>query len=117
LLLFGQQESGAMYHAKSGCIFGLAVVAMALLGVLLWPYRSESIESAVSANQTGGAISSTSNGGWREDVAAQAIGTSRVANLLSIIEFVDVAAACWTANSIRLPPIRLPPLRPPLQER
>ena len=78
-----------MNHAKSGCIFGLAAVAMALVGVLLWPYRSESIESAVSANQTGCAISSTSNGGWREDVAAPAIGTSRVAYPLSIIVFVN----------------------------
>lgn len=64
-----------------------AAIGFALLALLLWRYRLETVESAVSANETGCAISTTSNGGWREE-----IWTSRVAYPLDIRVFVNNCA-------------------------
>ena len=64
-----------------------AAIGFALLSLLFWPYRSETVESIVSANGTGCAIFTTSNGGWREEV-----GASRVAYPLDIRVFVESCA-------------------------
>ena len=61
-----------------------AAIGVALLALLFWHYRLETVESTVSANETGCAISMTSNGGWREEG-----WTSRVAYPLEILVFVD----------------------------
>ena len=64
-----------------------AGIGFALLVLLLWQYRLETVESTVSANETGCAISTTSNGGWREG-----IWTTRVAYPLDVYVFVDNCA-------------------------
>lgn len=64
-----------------------AVIGVVLLAFLLWPYRLETVESIVSANETGCAISTTSNGGWHYEVL-----TARVAYPLDIRVFVDSCA-------------------------
>jgi hypothetical protein len=64
-----------------------ASIIVALLVLLTWPYQLETIESTVSANGTGCAISTTSNGGWHEEV-----GASRVAYPLDMLVFVDNCA-------------------------
>ena len=61
-----------------------AATCIALLVLLLWPYQLETVESAVTANATGCTISTTSNGGWREEAEA-----ARVAYPLDIRVFVD----------------------------
>jgi len=71
---------------KRGCMAS-AGIGFALLLLLLWPYRLETVESTMSANETGCVISTTSNGGWRER-----IGVSRVAYPLDIRVFVGDCA-------------------------
>jgi hypothetical protein len=72
---------------RRGCIAAGAAFSFALAVLLLGPYRLETVESSVSANGTGCAISTTSNGGWREEV-----GASRVAYPLDIRVFVERCA-------------------------
>jgi hypothetical protein len=62
-------------------------LALLLLALLLWPYRLESVESAVLLNTTGCTIRTTSNSGWREDA-----WTSRVAYPLKVLVFVESCA-------------------------
>lgn len=69
---------------KRGCTATSAVFGVALLALLLWPYRLETVESVISANRTGCEISTTSNGGWQTGV-----WTSRVAYPLDIRVFVE----------------------------
>jgi hypothetical protein len=64
-----------------------ASIGILLLAFLLWPYRSEKIDSVVSANETGCAIYTASNGGWREEA-----GASRIAYPLDIRVFVESCA-------------------------
>lgn len=65
----------------------IAGIGLALLLLLLGPYRLETVESTVSENETGCTISTTSNGGWRERV-----GASQVAYPVDIRVFVDNCA-------------------------
>lgn len=69
---------------KRGCLAGGATMCFALLALLFWHYRLETVESIVTANETGCAISMSSNGGWREEVR-----NSTVAYPLDIHVFVD----------------------------
>jgi hypothetical protein len=77
----------------TGCARGCAIlVTGAFVAILLffaWPYRSESIESLVSGNDTGCTISTTSNGGWRHDWVVPGIPASRVAYPLKVFVFVE----------------------------
>jgi len=75
---------GPNVSARRGCIAAIAAIGFPLLALLLWHYRLETVESTVSANETSCSISTTSNGGWREEV-----WTSRVAYPLDIRVFVD----------------------------
>lgn len=68
---------------KRGRVVASAAIGLALFSLMLWPYRLETVESIVSANQTGCAISTTSNGGWRNGVLA-----ARVAYPLDVRVFV-----------------------------
>lgn len=72
-----------MSRTKGCLVVGIAL-GFALLALLLWPYQLETVESTVTANQTGCAISTTSNGGWRKDASAV-----RVAYPLDILVFVE----------------------------
>jgi hypothetical protein len=72
---------------KRGCLAASAATGFVLLSLLLWPYRSETVESIVSANGTGCKISTTSNGGWHEG-----IWTSSVAYPLDIRVFLERCA-------------------------
>ncbi len=83
----GTNSEGLTLSVKLGCMAASAAIGFALLVLLLMPYRLETVESIVSANGTGCAISTTSNGGWREEV-----GASRVAYPLDIFVFVDSCA-------------------------
>lgn len=72
-----------MSRTKGCFVVGIAL-GFALFALLLWPYQLETVESTVTANQTGCAISTTSNGGWRKDASAV-----RVAYPLDILVFVE----------------------------
>jgi hypothetical protein len=73
-----------MMPMKRGYVVASAAMGFALLCLMLWPYRLETVESIVSANQTGCTISTTSNGGWRNGVLA-----TRVAYPLDVRVFVN----------------------------
>ncbi|MHA6719232.1 hypothetical protein ACX40Y_07225, partial [Sphingomonas sp. RS6] len=79
----------AVKIVKRGWIFILAAVPTALLAFFLWPYRSETIESNISKNNTGCSISVTSNGGWKNEMYLPGIWASRVAYPLDVRVFVD----------------------------
>jgi hypothetical protein len=74
--------------AKLGCA-AAGVLAIALLVLFAWPYRSEEIKGVVTANATACTISANSYGGWREEQLAAGVHVSRVAYPLKIYVFVD----------------------------
>jgi hypothetical protein len=65
-------------------MLAIALLGVVLLTFLLRPYRLETVEGTVSANETGCAIFTTSNGGWRDDGLVD-----RVAYPLEIRVFID----------------------------
>lgn len=79
-----RNKRGAMMPIKRGSVVAGAAMGVALFSLMIWPCRVETVESIVSANQTGCAISTTSNGGWRTGVLAD-----QVAYPLDVRVFVD----------------------------
>lgn len=69
---------------KQGYVVAVVATGFALLALLLQPYQLETVESNVTANRTGCAIFTTSNGGWRQDGTA-----TRVAYPLDVQVFVE----------------------------
>lgn len=80
-------EGPSVKFGKLGCVVTVAGVGVAVLALLAWPYRLETVESTVLANSTGCAVSTQSYGGWREKG-----WTSQVAYPLQIFVFVEDCA-------------------------
>jgi len=77
-----------------GCAIVAILVAFGLLAPFCWRYRLDTIESAVSRNETGCHIDTTSNGGWKSRSIGPGIAAEEVAYPLDIRVFVT---ACPSA--------------------
>jgi len=74
--------------AKRGCWLTVALVLLIAGAGLLWPYRAERIEGAVSGNRTGCAVSVNGDWGWNEEAIAPGITALHVAYPLKMAAFV-----------------------------
>lgn len=81
-----------MRGVKRGCA-GLAIMTMiGLLAVLCLPYRLETVEGAVSANETGCTVEVANYSGWKSRVIGPLIDAEDVAYPLQVYVFVTACS-------------------------
>ncbi len=73
---------------RPGCAIVAIVATLGLLTPFCWPYRLDQVESAVSHNQTGCLIDTTSHGGWKSRSIGAGIEAAEVAYPLVVYVFV-----------------------------